>query len=111
MNLWEQYNPGHSLGTVLSERTTLPLQGCDDKALFASLKRHVTRRELRCFVLGMSGMTATEIAADMELSVEEAESLLFKVLKKLRQPKVQQALRLLAAEAGDDTPGMDEGEK
>ena len=83
MNLWEQYNPERPLGTVLGEITELPLWQCGDKGLFEALKRHLTRRELRCFAMDEGGLPG------------EAIETLHKARKKLRQPKLQQEFRAL----------------
>ena len=96
MNLWEQYNAEHTLGTVLGEITDLPLWQCSDKALFEALKRHLTRRELRCFVMNEAGLSDTEISAEAGLpSAEEMQKVLMKARKKLRRPKMQQEFRAL----------------
>ena len=95
MTLWEQYNPEHSLGSVLAEETKLPLASRTDKELYEVLKRHLTRRELRCFVLSEAGMAETEIAVQTGFEPEDVLQALQKGRKKLRQPKLQQAFSAL----------------
>ena len=95
MNLWEQYNAGRTLGTVLGEITELPLWQCGNKTLFEALKRHLTRRELRCFVMDEGGLPGDAIAAETGLSAEAMQKTLHKARKKLRQPKLQQEFRAL----------------
>jgi hypothetical protein len=95
MNLWEQYNPERGLGEVLGEIAGLPLGQCSDKALFECLKRHLTRRELRCFVMAQGGMPKEAIFEETGLTPEAMEKTLQKAGKKLRQPKLQQEFRTL----------------
>ena len=95
MNLWKQYNPDRSLGTVLGEIADLPLWQCTDKTLFEALKRHLTRRELRCFVMAEGALADEAIAKETGLSTEAVETVLYKARKKLRQPKLQQEFRAL----------------
>jgi len=103
MNLWEQYNPERSLGELLGEATGLPLWQCADKALFEALKRHLTRRELRCLVMEEGGATREQIAEETGFTVEEVVQAVHKGRKKLRQPKLRQEFQSLIA-------GMDENE-
>lgn len=102
MTLWEQYNPDRSLGTVLGEITNLPLWQCGDKALFEALKRHLTRRELRCFAMKESGLEDGAVAAETGLSPDTVQPVLLKARKKLRQPKMQQEFRALLVVPEDE---------
>lgn len=102
MNLWRQYNPDRLLGAVLSEHTGLPLTQCSEKALFEALKRHLTRKELRCWVMAESGMSAEAIVEAMGFEPDEVEKSLEKAKKKLRQPKMQQEFRTQLLQVGDE---------
>lgn len=104
MTLWEQYNSERLLGSVLGEITGLPLAQCAQKALFGALKRHLTRKELRCWVMHYGGCDTKEIAETLSLNSDGLEKVLQKVNKKLRQPKLQQEYRalLVSTEASDD---------
>ena len=95
MNLWKQYNPERSLGALLGEVTGLPLGACSDKTLYEALKRHLTRRELRCFVMDEAGVSVEAIVDETGFTPEEVEKALQKGRKKLRQPKLQQEFRTL----------------
>jgi len=102
MNLWEQYNPEQALGAVLGEITGLPLMQCGDKALFETLKRHLTRRELRCFVMEQGGRNSESMSEETGLNAEETVKTAYKAKKKLRQPKLQQEFRALLADAEEE---------
>jgi DNA-directed RNA polymerase sigma subunit (sigma70/sigma32) len=101
MNLWEQYNP-ETLGAVLGAITSLPLTQCSEKALFGALKRHLTRKELRCWVMAQSGKTVEAIAEETGLASDDIEKALQKAGKKLRQPKLQQEFRTLLTAADEE---------
>lgn len=102
MNLWEQYNSDQSLGSFLGSITSLPLTQCSDKALFEALKRHLTRKELRCWAMAQSGKTAEAIAEETGFVSADVEKALQKAGKKLRQPKLQQEFRTLLAAADEE---------
>lgn len=98
MTLWEQYNEERLLGSVLGELTGLPLTQCSEKALFGALKRHLTRRELRCWVMHEGACETKAIEDATGIAPGELEKVLQKATRKLRQPKLQQEYRdLLAA--------------
>lgn len=90
MTLWEQYNGERLLGSVLGELTGLPLARCAEKALFGALKRHLTRKELRCWVMRQGGCDTKMITEALGVEADELEKVLHKAEKKLRQPKLQQ---------------------
>ena len=98
MNLWERYNPEQSLGGVLGEALGMPLNGYSEKKLFEALKRHFTRKELRSWVLAQSGESPEAIAEAMETGIDEVDTMLRKATKKVRQPKLRQAILALLPE-------------
>jgi len=102
MNLWEQFNPERSLGELLTEVTGLPLMQCSEKALFEALKRHLTRRELRCLVMEEGGATREQIAEETGFTPEEVVQAVQKGRKKLRQPKLRQEFQNLLADMQDN---------
>lgn len=101
MTLWEEYNPNTLLGSILSTMTGLLLTQCEEKALFGALKRHLTRKELRCWVMRQGGRDSNAIIESVGLNADELEKVLQKAEKKLRQPKLQQEYRQLLAATGD----------
>lgn len=97
MNLWEQYNPGCSLGTVVSASSGVALDPVEDRAVFETLKRHLTRRELRAFVMNAAGIETSAIAKATGLDASATLQTLARAQQKFKQPKMQTALRGLAA--------------
>ncbi|MHC3993857.1 hypothetical protein ACXWTF_03455 [Thiomicrolovo sp. ZZH C-3] len=104
MNLWERYNAEILLGSVLGEMTNLPLMQCSEKTLFEALKRHLTRKELRCWVMAQGGVAPETIAAETGLEAEEIDKAVHKASKKVRQPKLRSEFQQLlgALEAEDE---------
>lgn len=107
MTLWEQYNAERLLSGTLGEITGLSLAASDEKALFALLKRRLTRRELRCFAMNAGGVDTREIAEQLQMEIDEIPAVLSHVRKKIRQPKLRDELEALlreVPEAEDEAP-------
>jgi hypothetical protein len=97
MNLWERYNEEQLLGATLSELTGLPLMQCEEKTLFEVLKRHLTRKELRSWVMARGGADTAAISAETGLNDEEIGKAVHKAAKKIRQPKLRSEFQQLLA--------------
>ncbi len=96
MNLWEKYNPGASLADAVAAYSGIRPETGEEKQLFALLKRHLTRRELRCFVMAESGAEIAACAEATGCEPDEALRLLDKARSKLRRPAFNKMLRELA---------------
>ena len=82
--------------------TGLPLAACGDKALYEALKRHLTRRELRCLAMHEGGIDGDVIAAETGLERDAAEAAVHKAHKKLRRPKLLGEFRALLGAPEED---------
>lgn len=102
MTLWEEYNADRLLGSVLGEMSGMPLAQCGEKALFGALKRHLTRKELRCWVMEEGGAAREDVMDASGLDAQGVAKTLEKARKKLRQPKLQAEFRRLLATTEDD---------
>ncbi len=61
----------------------------NDKELFRTLKRHLTRKELHAFCMKEGGKSSEDIASALNTKeVQEVELLLRKALRKIKQAKV-----------------------
>ncbi len=96
MNLWEKYNPETSLAAVVAAYSGMRLETAEEKQLFALLKRHLTRRELRCFVMAEGGAEIAACADAAGCEPDEALRLLDKARSKLRRPAFGKMLREFA---------------
>ncbi|GEM_PF-4180154 len=104
MNLWEQYNPRREIGDAIAERYRI-VPECNGQDTYAVVKRHLTRRELRCFVMREGGRPIREIAGKLKTDEEGARTLVEKIDRKFRRPLLTEALRRCGDVGEDATPG------
>lgn len=90
MTYWEQECPNISLHARLSAiiRNNDVKIIDDDKELFRTLKRHLTRKELHAFCMKEGGRSDQEIAEKVGVKLEDAGLLLRKALRKIKHAKV-----------------------
>lgn len=101
MNLWQRYNPDVTLFSVIQTHYGLELKCQDEGDLYALVKRHLTRRELRCFVMERGGEAAEAIAAALHTDVQGVQTLSEKIRKKFRRPVLTEALRRCGEDASE----------
>lgn len=94
-SLWLRYNPEKTIREVL-----VGLYGCaaveieeDERELYASLKRHLTKKELRMIMMHEGGCTAEEIGAEVALEGEALTKAQYKAYRKVRQDKIRLEVR------------------
>jgi hypothetical protein len=97
-SVWRQYHDTKSVHEVLVE-----LYGCepfnilnDEKILYASLKRRLTKKELRGFIMKEAGMDESMILAALHVNSEELEVILRKAYRKIRQDDMRNEVTALA---------------
>lgn len=103
INLWKQFNAERSLGETLNSLYGFSLPTGSDRELYEAIKRHLTRRELKCFVMGCSGETVAEIAAETGTDIAGVEAMQDKIAKKFRRPKLGDELRRFRDETDVET--------
>jgi hypothetical protein len=90
MTYWEQECPNISLyerlTAIIRNRDVTILK--DDKELFRTLKRHLTRKELHAFCMKEGGRSDLEIAEKVGVKLEDIELLLRKAHRKIKHAKV-----------------------
>ena len=91
MTYWEQECGDKSLHdtleTIISNKDISILR--DDKELFRTLKRHLTRKELHAFCMNEGGKSTEEILTVVGVKeVKDVELLLHKAQRKIKQAKV-----------------------
>jgi len=96
VTLWEKYNPGRSLAETLRHCSGIATLQAEEGELFAVLKRHLTRRELKSFVLHRSGKTSEAVGRELGCDGETAATLYERALEKLRRPVLAAALRCVS---------------
>jgi len=94
-SLWLRYNPEKTIREMLGT-----LYGCaaveieeDERALYASLKRHLTKKEFRMIMMNEAGCTPEAIGAEVALEGEELKKAQYKAYRKLHQAKIRLEVR------------------
>lgn len=95
-SLWTQYNPDKTLREVLAR-----IYGCsaveigeDERELYASLKRHLTKKEFRMVMMNEAGLSAEEIGAEVGLEGDALTKAQYKAYRKIRQDKIRREVNV-----------------
>lgn len=90
-SLWLRYNPNKTIREVLAR-----IYGCDavevnddERVLYASLKRHLTKKELRMIMMNEAELNAEEIAAEVGMTEADLKKAQHKAYRKIRQEKIR----------------------
>ncbi len=91
MTYWEQECADKSLhdtlSTIINNKDVQIIN--DDKELFRTLKRHLTRKELHAFCMKEGGKNNEEMAERLNIEdLKDLELLLHKAQRKIKQSKV-----------------------
>ncbi len=94
-SLWQRYNEGKTIREVLSA-----IYGCDateigddESALYAALKRHLTKKEFRLFIMNEAGVSHSEIAEEVGIGKEAFELAKHKTYRKIKQDKIRSEVK------------------
>lgn len=95
-SLWLRYNPDKTIREVLAR-----IYGCsaveigeDERELYASLKRHLTKKEFRTVMMNEAGMSPEEIGAEVGMEGEELKKAQYKAYRKIRQEKIRKEVNV-----------------
>ena len=94
-SLWLRYNPTKTIREVLArlyECSAVEI-GNDERALYASLKRHLTKKEFRMVMMNEAGLSPKEIGEEVGLEGEELTKAQYKAYRKIRQDKIRLEVR------------------
>ena len=90
-SLWLRYNPNKTIREVLAR-----IYACDavevnddERVLYASLKRHLTKKELRMIMMNEAEVSTEEIAAEVGMSEADLKKAQYKAYRKIRQEKIR----------------------
>ncbi|MDD5211592.1 MAG: hypothetical protein PHV62_04195 [Sulfuricurvum sp.] len=90
-SLWLRYNPTKTMREVLAR-----IYACsavevndDERILYASLKRHLTKKELRMIIMNEAEVSAEEIATEVGMNAAELKKAQYKAYRKIRQEKIR----------------------
>ncbi len=90
-SLWLRYNPTKTMREVLAriyECSAVEVND-DERILYASLKRHLTKKELRMIIMNEAQVSADEIAAEVGMNTAELKKAQYKAYRKIRQEKIR----------------------
>jgi phenolic acid decarboxylase len=94
-SLWLRYNPKKTIRDMLVklyECDAVSIQE-DERELYATLKRHLTKKEFRMIMMNEAGLSASEIGAEVGLEGEELTKAQYKAYRKVRQDKIRLEVR------------------
>lgn len=106
-SLWLRYNPDKTIREVLAriyECSEVEI-GEDERELYASLKRHLTKKEFRMVMMNEAGLSAEEIGAEVGMEGDELKKAQYKAYRKIRQDKIRREVKMgmpQGTEEGDD---------
>ncbi len=90
-SLWLRYNPDKTIREVLAR-----IYACgavevndDERVLYASLKRHLTKKELRMIMMNEAEVGVDEIAAEVGMTAADVKKAQYKAYRKIRQEKIR----------------------
>ena len=109
-SLWLRYNPDKTIREVLAriyECNAVEI-GDDERELYASLKRHLTKKEFRMVMMNEAGLPADEIGAEVGLEGEELKKAQYKAYRKIRQDKIR--LEVRASQTKEEIVSEDDSE-
>jgi len=93
-SIWKQYHETKSIHEVL-----VGIYQCesdeivnDETLLYAALKRRLTKKELRGFIMKEAGSEEASILQQLNLDAEGLETLLRRVNRKIRQDEMRKAV-------------------
>jgi hypothetical protein len=90
-----RYNPDKTIREVLArlyECNAVEI-GDDERELYASLKRHLTKKEFRMVMMNEAGLSPEEIGAEVGFEGEELKKAQYKAYRKIRQDKIRLEVR------------------
>lgn len=95
-SLWQKYNPNQTIKEVL-----VKIYGCDvaaigddERELYASLKRHFTKKEFKLFMMVEGAVGDEEVMGELGLLRENYEKFKYKTYRKLHQDKIKNEVKL-----------------
>lgn len=94
-SLWLRYNPDKTIREVLAriyECSAVEIAE-DERELYASLKRHLTKKEFRMIMMNEAGISAEEIGKEVGIEVEALKKAQYKAYRKIRQDKIRREVK------------------
>jgi len=95
-SVWKQYHKDITMREVLSKFYTIDaaLLIDDEQALYALLKRKLTKKELRLFTMDSANVSDGEMMSYFEVDTQTLTEMKEKLYKKMRQDKLRYPIRM-----------------
>jgi len=97
-SLWLRYNPNKTVREVLAriyECDAVEIND-DERVLYASLKRHLTKKEFRIVMMNEAQVGSDEIASEVGMNLAELKKAQYKAYRKIRQEKIRHDVKATA---------------
>ncbi len=110
-SIWFKYNGDKSIRATLAEfyKCDAAMISNNEVELYNILKKNMTKRELKLYVLQVAGLDDAAIQKEMGIEDEKVlEKLKHTSNRKLRQDKIRQAVKTAENEDDDDFEEMGE---
>ncbi len=93
-SLWHKYSADTTIQAVLAAlyKVDAAQIGGEENELYAILKRQLTKRELRLFIMNESGVSEAEIKQSMQLDDETFDAIKKKVYRKFKIDKLKNSI-------------------
>ena len=97
-SLWLRYNPNKTIREVLARIYECDAVGIndDERVLYASLKRHLTKKEFRIIMMNEAQVSSAEIASEVSMNEAELKKSQYKAYRKIRQEKIRHDVKATA---------------
>ena len=95
-SLWLRYNPDKTIREVLAriyECSAVEI-GDDERSLYASLKRHLTKKEFRMVMMNEAGLSPEEIGIEVGMNGDELKKAQYKAYRKICQEKIRREVQV-----------------
>ncbi|MGB5965851.1 MAG: hypothetical protein WBF77_06865 [Sulfurimonadaceae bacterium] len=109
-SLWFKYNGEKSIRATLADfyKCTTSLISSNEVELYNILKKNMTKRELKLYILEVAGFDDAAIKKEMDIDDDKVfEKLKHTSNRKMRQDKIRQAVKTAEGE-NDDVEEMGE---
>jgi hypothetical protein len=92
-SIWQQYHTTKTIKETLADLHDCdPLHiGCSEGELYAALKSHLTKKELRLFVMNEAGADPMSIMSVLRMTDDVFDKAMRKTYKKVRSNKIRKA--------------------
>jgi DNA-binding CsgD family transcriptional regulator len=103
-SLWLRYNPDKTIREVLARIYACSAVeiGDNERSLYASLKRHLTKKEFRMVIMNEAGLSPEEIGKEVGLEADELKKAQYKAYRKLHQYKIRREVKAGTSEEVQD---------